>query len=118
MVSRLMSMCLSVHQFFSFADYNFSTYQWIFTKLSMCIAIVEICFGNANGQISSIFDIYLTATCLYCFWRITSVNINRFSPNLVYALILWRFGLGLLMCKLCQFLTVICPPHISIFIYG
>ena len=25
----------------------------------MCIDVVEICFGNANGQISSIFDSYL-----------------------------------------------------------
>ena len=27
---------------------------------------------------------------------------NRFSPNLVCALILWRSGLGLLMGKFCQ----------------
>ena len=31
-------------------------YQWIFTKLDMCIDIVEIWFGSATGQISSIFD--------------------------------------------------------------
>ena len=31
-------------------------YQWIFTKLDMCIDIVYIWFGIANGQISSIFD--------------------------------------------------------------
>ena len=30
--------------------------QWIFTKLGMCIDIVEIWFGIANGQISSKFD--------------------------------------------------------------
>ena len=30
---------------------------------------------------------------------------NRFSPNLVCALILWRSGLGLLMGKFCQVLT-------------
>ena len=41
---------------FSFLDYNFSKYQWIFTKLGMCIDIVEICFWIANGLISSIFD--------------------------------------------------------------
>ena len=28
---------------FSFPDNNFSRYQWIFTKLCMCIDIVEIC---------------------------------------------------------------------------
>ena len=43
---------------FSFPDDNLSKYQWIFTKLAiyMCIDIVEICFGIANGQISSFFD--------------------------------------------------------------
>ena len=41
---------------FSFPDGNLSKHQWIFTKLGMCIDIVEICFGIANGQISSIFD--------------------------------------------------------------
>ena len=41
---------------FSFPDGNLRKHQWIFTKLGMCIDIVEICFGIANGQISSIFD--------------------------------------------------------------
>ena len=36
---------------FSFPDYNLSKYQGIFTKLGMCIDIVEIWFGIANGQI-------------------------------------------------------------------
>ena len=31
------------------------------------------------------------------FWMITWVNINRFSPNLVCVLILWRSGLGLMI---------------------
>ena len=30
---------------FSFQDNNFSKYQWIFTKLCICIAVVEIWFG-------------------------------------------------------------------------
>ena len=41
---------------FSFPGDNLSKHQWIFTKLGMCIDIVEIWFGIANGQISSIFD--------------------------------------------------------------
>ena len=41
---------------FSFPDDSLSKHQWIFTKLGMCIDIVEIWFGIANGQISSIFD--------------------------------------------------------------
>ena len=47
-------ICLSI---FSFPDDNFSKYQWIFMILGMCIDIVEICFGVANGQILLIFDI-------------------------------------------------------------
>ena len=38
---------------FSFPDDNLSKHEWIFTKLSLCIDIVEIWFGIANGQISS-----------------------------------------------------------------
>ena len=41
---------------FSFPDDNLSKYQWIFIKLGMCID-VEILFGIANGQITSMFDI-------------------------------------------------------------
>ena len=40
----------------SFQDDNLSKCQWIFTRLGMCFDIVEIWFGIANGQISSIFD--------------------------------------------------------------
>ena len=48
---------------FLFPDDNLSKYQWLFTKLGMCIDIVEIWFGIANEQISSIFDkSYLPAT--------------------------------------------------------
>ena len=41
---------------FLYPDDNLSKRQWIFTKLGMCIDIMEIWFGIANGQISSIFD--------------------------------------------------------------
>ena len=84
-----------VHQsVFLFADNNLSKFQWIFTKLGMCIDTVEIWFGIANGQSSSIFDSYQPATHPYfVFNTITWVNTSGFSPNLVYALILWRSGL-------------------------
>ena len=39
----------------SFPDDNLSNHQWIFSKLGMCIDIVEIWFVIANGQILSIF---------------------------------------------------------------
>ena len=107
------SVCLSVGPSvacpsvrFSFPDDNLSKHQWIFTKFGVCIDIVEIWFGIANGQISSNFDSYLPKTRLYFRFRmITWININGFSPNLVCALILWRSGLGLLMGKFSQILT-------------
>ena len=43
----------SVHILFQ--DDNLSKHQWIFTKLGMCMDIVEIWFEIANGQISSNF---------------------------------------------------------------
>ena len=43
---------------FLFPVDNLSKCQWIFTKLGMCIDIVEIWFWIANGQISSNFDGY------------------------------------------------------------
>ena len=44
-------------------DDNMSEYQSIFTKLGMCIDIVEFKFGIANGKILSIFkQSYLHAT--------------------------------------------------------
>ena len=61
MVSPWSSVSPSVHPSYirlsvrSFPDDNLSEDQWIFTKLGMCIDIVEIWFGIANGQISSIF---------------------------------------------------------------
>ena len=104
----------SVH--FSFPDDNLSKYQWIFSKLGMCIDIVEIWFGIANGQISSVFD---GVTCprrpYFHFQTITSVNYKGFSPNLVCALILWRSGLGLLMAKFHQFLMELSARDMPIF---
>ena len=47
----------SVH--FSFPDDNLSKHQWIFTKLGLCIEIVDIWFGIANGQFRQIFILLL-----------------------------------------------------------
>ena len=48
-----MSVSLSI---FLFPEDNLHKYQWILTKLDVCIDIEEIWFWTANGQISSIFD--------------------------------------------------------------
>ena len=39
----------SMRPYFRIWTINLSKYQWIFTKLGMCIDIVEILFGIANG---------------------------------------------------------------------
>ena len=39
---------------FSFPDDNLSKHQWISTKLGLCIDIVDIWFGIANGQITEL----------------------------------------------------------------
>ena len=111
MVSSWTSVCpsvshMSVH--ISFLDDYLSKHQRIFTKLGMCIDIVEIWYGIASGQILSNFDSYLPET-YFCFQIITWGNIKGFQPNLVHALILRRSGLRLLMGRFHQFLTVICP---------
>ena len=52
----------------SFPDNNLSKCQWIFTKLGVCIDIVEIWFEIANCQISSIFDwVICTPHALFSF---------------------------------------------------
>ena len=113
-VSIPLSVChLSV---FSFPNVNLSKSQWIFNKLCVCINILQIWFEIVNGQISPIFDSYLSAIRPYFhFWMITSVNINGFSPNLMCALILWSPGLGLLMGKFRLFLTELSTRNTSIF---
>ena len=102
---------------FLFLDVNLNKCQWIFTKLCMCIDIVRIWFGIANGKILSIFDSYLFATHPYShFLTITLVNIKGFHQKyLVCALILWTSGYGLQMDRFCQFLTKLSARHITYF---
>ena len=52
----LIVICPRDMSVFSFPDDNLSKYQWIFSKLDMCIDIGETWFGIADGKISSIFD--------------------------------------------------------------
>ena len=60
--SLRLSICIS------FPYDNLSKHQWNFTKLGMCIDIVEIWFEIANGQISSKFEgSYLPETSIFFF---------------------------------------------------
>ena len=62
---------LSTHHMsiFSFPLDNFIKCQSIFTKLGMCIDIVEVWFQIANGQFLSIYDrvIYQLHICIFIF---------------------------------------------------
>ena len=57
------SICPSIH--FSFPEDTLSKLQWVFTKLGMCIDIVEIWFVIANGQITANFYSYLPGVPVY-----------------------------------------------------
>ena len=118
MVSCWLSMCPSFRpsvrpNFWSWTIMR--KWKWIFTKLGMCIDTVEICFGIANGQISSIFNrVICLDTSSFVFQTISSVNLNGFSWNLICALILWGSGLGFLMDKFRQFLTELSARDTSV----
>ena len=75
---------------------------------------MEIYSGTSlNPNCWNVRPLYVHAN--FRFRMITSVNVNGFSPNSVYALILWRSGLGLLMGKFCLFLTELSACDIYMF---
>ena len=48
---------------------------------------------------------------------ITLLNVNGFSANLVFALILWTSALGLLMVEFCLFLTELSARNTTVFYF-
>ena len=122
MVSRWSSVCPSVRRMsvrpsvgFSFLDDNLSKHQWIFTMYVhwYCGDLVWDCWW---ANFVALWHSYLPETRPYFRFRtITWVHKKGFSPNLVFALILWRSGLGLLMGKFCQFLTELSAQDMPIF---
>ena len=69
------------------------------------------------GYYDFTLDISMSVRLYFCFRMITWVNIDGFSPNLVCALILWRSGLELLMCKFCQICTELSAWDMPIFLF-
>ena len=69
---------------FLFPYGNLSKHQWTFIKLDtcMCIDIVEIWFGIANGQISSEFYRVICPRHVHIF-----VYNKTFKPNLLYFIV-------------------------------
>ena len=103
---------------FSFPDDNLSKHQWIFTKLGMCIDIVDIWFGIANGQISSIFtELSALDTPIHSF---LDDNLSKYQGILIKLAIcidikeIWfRIANGQISSN---FYGVICPRHAHIFV--
>ena len=59
---------------FSFQEVNFSKYQCIFSKLGMCIDIVELCFGIATcmGKFCPFLrSVICRSIYIFTFWTIT-----------------------------------------------
>ena len=99
------------HLYFHFWTIT-SKYRWIFAKLGMCIEIMEIHFGIANGQIPSIFHSYLPAIHQYFTFRtITWVNQWIFTKfDMCIYIVEICFGIALLRI-LSNFDRVVCPGH-------
>ena len=60
----------------SFSDDNLSEYQWIFTKLGMCIDIVEICLGLQMDKFRR-FSSYLPTTRYRLTFRIDCLQSSQ-----------------------------------------
>ena len=120
MVSHWSSVCPSLvcpSVRFSFPNDNLSKHQWIFTKLGMCIDIMEIWFGIANWQIPSNFYGVICPRHAHIFVSGLCVNNKGFSPNLLYALTLRRSCLGLLMGKFRPIFTELSARDTPIFLF-
>ena len=102
---------------------NLKKCQWSFTKLGVCIDMVEIWFGivmekfrqflkELSARCKSVLFflfVFLFVFCCCCFFfhfrMIILVNVNGFSPNVVCALIFWRSAFGLLISEFRQLLA-------------
>ena len=104
---------------FLFPDDNLRKQQWIFTKLGMCIDIVEIWFGIADGQIFIKF-LWLSArdTPIFSFPDdILSKHQWIFIKlGMCIDIVEIRFGIGNGQI-LSNFDGVICSRHAHIFVF-
>ena len=98
---------------FSIPGDNLSNYQWIFTKLGVCIDIVEAWFGVAERQISSILTIIPAPY--------TSILSFLNDNSSIYQWIFTKLGMCIDIVEICVgiangqissiFLTDICPKR-------
>ena len=102
---------------FSFQDDNFSKFLWIFTKLGVCIDIMEIWFRIVNGQISLIFD---RVNCLrYIRFSFPNDNLSSYPIKLGVCIDIVETLFGIADGQISSiFDKVICPWHVLVFISG
>ena len=98
MVSSWLSVCPSVCRtpvptYFHFRGDNLSKFQWIFTKLGVCIDIMEIWFGILMGKFRQ-FLTELSARDRYVF----SCPIDNFSK---YQWIFTKLSLSFDIVEIC-----------------
>ena len=102
---------------FSFPDDNLSKHQWIFTKLGMCIDIVEIWFGIANGQILSIFYGVICPRHAHIFISMC-LSVVRIFTKLGMCIDIVEIWFGIVKGQISSnFCRVICPRHAHVFIF-
>ena len=97
---------------FSFLDNNLSKYQGIFTKLGLCIDIVEVWFGIANGQISSVFDRVICPRHIHIFISGQSINLSKSQQiftELEVCIDIVETWFGIAFGYISQFLTELSP---------
>ena len=109
----------SVRPFFRFRVIT-SKHQWIFFKLGMCIDIMVIWFGIANGQISLFFtELSARDTPIFSFPDDNLSKHQRIFTKLGMCIDIVEIGLGLglglLMGKFCQILTELSARGTPIF---
>ena len=101
---------------FSFPDDNLSKLQWIFTRLGMCIDIVDIWFGIANGQILSFYSFLPDTRPYFCFRTITWVN-NKGFNLLAICIDIKEIWFGIANGQISSnFYGVICPRRAHILV--
>ena len=104
---------------FSFPDDNLNKYQLIFTKLDVCIDIVESWFGIVNGQISSFFDSYLPTMSEFTFPHDNFSKYQWIFAKLGVCIDIVKIWLGIVNGQISSiFDRVICLRYVHILISG
>ena len=109
----------SVRLYFHFRMITWVNINGFFTKLSICINIVEIRFGIANVQISSVSDRDIRPRHFsnFRFWTIISVSIEGFSQGLGMCIDIMRIWFGIANRQISSiFDRVSCPWHVRGFV--